>query len=73
MLATDPEYQRQGAASLLVQWGCDLADRNGAAIYIASSSEGVGLYRKFGFELLEGLDDTPEGVIPMFREPRTAN
>ena len=73
MLATNPEYQRQGAASLLVQWGCDLADRNGAAIYVASSNEGVGLYRKFGFKLLEGLDDTPEGANPMVREPTMAN
>ncbi|KAB8262343.1 acyl-CoA N-acyltransferase [Aspergillus pseudonomiae] len=73
MLCTDPQHQRRGAASLLVQWGCDLADRNGAAIYIASSDQGIGLYRKFGFKLLEGRDDTPEGANPMVREPRLVN
>ncbi|KAE8349876.1 acyl-CoA N-acyltransferase [Aspergillus coremiiformis] len=73
MLATNPDHQRRGAASLLVQWGCDLADRNGAAIYIASSQEGLGLYRKFGFVLLDGRDDTPEGVNPMVREPQLIN
>ncbi|KAE8340832.1 hypothetical protein BDV24DRAFT_133430 [Aspergillus arachidicola] len=73
MLATNPDHQRRGAASLLMQWGCDEADHNGVAIYIASSDQGVGLYRKFGFELLEGLDDTPEGVTPMVREPERLN
>ncbi|OGM46665.1 hypothetical protein ABOM_004698 [Aspergillus bombycis] len=70
MLATNPEHQRRGAASMVVQWGCDLADRNGAAIFIASSDQGVGLYRKFGFQLLEGRDDTPEGTNPMVKKPR---
>ncbi|KAF7596798.1 hypothetical protein BBP40_012397 [Aspergillus hancockii] len=69
MLATNPEYRRRGAASMLVRWGCELADRNGATIYIASSKEGVPLYQRCGFVLLEGLDDTPEGISPMIREP----
>ncbi|KAF5856145.1 hypothetical protein ETB97_007828 [Aspergillus alliaceus] len=73
MLATNPDHQRQGAASLLVQWGCALADRTGAAIYIASSDQGAGLYRKFGFSLLDGLDDTPKGVSPMVRAPMLMN
>ncbi|KAE8381705.1 acyl-CoA N-acyltransferase [Aspergillus bertholletiae] len=69
MLATNPEHGRRGAASLLVHWGCDIADRNGITIYVSSSDQAVGLYQKFGFKLVEGLDDIPEGSTPMIREP----
>jgi hypothetical protein len=34
---------------LLVQWGCDLADKDGVAAYVDASKEGVALYKKYGF------------------------
>ncbi|EPS26468.1 hypothetical protein PDE_01405 [Penicillium oxalicum 114-2] len=49
MLATHPEYRRRGAGSMLVKWGCDLADREGVGAYVDASQAGVPLYKKFGF------------------------
>ncbi|RJE27431.1 hypothetical protein PHISCL_00165 [Aspergillus sclerotialis] len=48
-LGTHPEYQRRGAASMLLKWGCDLADKNGVAAYVDASKAGAPLYQRFGF------------------------
>lgn len=34
---------------MLVQWGCDLADRDGVGAYVDASKAGAPLYEKFGF------------------------
>ncbi|CRL20251.1 Acyl-CoA N-acyltransferase [Penicillium camemberti] len=49
MVATHPDYQRQGAASMLVQRGCDLADVKGSGTYVSASKNGASRYAKFGF------------------------
>ena len=49
MISTHPDYQRRGAASMLVKWGCDLADKNGVGAYLDASKLGAPLYKKFGF------------------------
>ncbi|RSL51386.1 hypothetical protein CEP52_016557 [Fusarium oligoseptatum] len=68
-LVTHPEYRRRGAGSMLMKWGCDLADENGVEVYVDASRDGSFLYRKFGFveQSLEG-EDVP-GIIPMARVP----
>ncbi|KAJ5133720.1 acetyltransferase [Penicillium atrosanguineum] len=48
-VATHPDYQRRGAGSLLVKWGCDLADAQGVQAYVDASKDGAPLYAKFGF------------------------
>lgn len=48
-LATHPDYQGRGAGSMLVKWGCDLADASGLSVYVDASKEGAELYAKFGF------------------------
>ncbi|KAH8884165.1 acetyltransferase [Thozetella sp. PMI_491] len=48
-LATDPDYQRRGAGSALVKWGCDLADEHGVAAYVDASKAGAPLYQRYGF------------------------
>ena len=50
MISVNPIYQRKGVGSLLMQWGCDEADRNGLDSYILASPVGVQLYRRFGFK-----------------------
>ncbi|KAJ5691970.1 Acyl-CoA N-acyltransferase [Penicillium macrosclerotiorum] len=49
MLGTHPEYRKRGAGSMLVKWGCDLADDEGAGAYVDASKAGAPLYEKFGF------------------------
>ncbi|KAJ5261294.1 acetyltransferase [Penicillium angulare] len=48
-LCTHPDYWRRGAGSMLVQWGCDLADEQGVSAYVDASKKGAPLYQKFGF------------------------
>ncbi|KAI8657972.1 N-acetyltransferase domain-containing protein [Fusarium keratoplasticum] len=48
-LATHPDYQRRGAGSMLMKWGCDLADKNGVGAYVDASKAGAPLYERFGF------------------------
>lgn len=48
-VATHPDYQRCGAGSMLVKWGCDIADSEGVSAYVDASKDGAPLYAKFGF------------------------
>ncbi|EMT71153.1 hypothetical protein FOC4_g10009650 [Fusarium odoratissimum] len=58
-LVTHPDYQRCGAGSMLMKFGCDLADKDGVAAYVDASKSGAGLYKRFGFvdESLPGSGD----------------
>ncbi|KFY26987.1 hypothetical protein V491_01093 [Pseudogymnoascus sp. VKM F-3775] len=56
-LGTHPDYQRRGAGSMLVKWGCDLADKDGVSAYVDASKKGLPLYKKYGF-----VDFSPAGV-----------
>ncbi|KAJ4262908.1 hypothetical protein NW762_006521 [Fusarium torreyae] len=66
-LVTHPDYQRRGAGSMLVKWGCDLADEAGVGIYVDASKAGAPLYQKFGFthKKLEG--EAESDIVPMAR------
>ncbi|KAL4799313.1 acetyltransferase [Aspergillus venezuelensis] len=67
-LATHPDYQRRGAGSMLLQWGCDMADKDGVALYVDASKAGAPLYQRFGF-----VDESgPEAgdIAPMVRRAR---
>ncbi|KXX74390.1 hypothetical protein MMYC01_209939 [Madurella mycetomatis] len=44
-----PDYRRQGAGGLMMQWGCDLADQMFLPAWIEASPEGNHLYRRYGF------------------------
>jgi GNAT superfamily N-acetyltransferase len=49
ILATHPDYRRQGAGMLLVEWGMEEVERRGGAITLFSSPMGFPLYKKLGF------------------------
>jgi predicted N-acetyltransferase YhbS len=49
MLCTHPDFQKRGAGSMLVKWGCDLADKDGVSAYVDASKTGAPLYERFGF------------------------
>ncbi|KAB5546975.1 acetyltransferase [Coniochaeta sp. 2T2.1] len=55
-IATHPDYQRRGAASMLMKWGCDLADKNRVGAYVDASKAGAALYERFGFVDESGPD-----------------
>ncbi|KAJ5925318.1 acetyltransferase [Penicillium verhagenii] len=48
-VATHPDYQRRGCGSMLVKWGCDLADSERVSAYVDASKDGAPLYAKYGF------------------------
>ncbi|KAJ5514949.1 hypothetical protein N7463_004501 [Penicillium fimorum] len=49
MLGTHPDYRCRGAGSMLVRWGCEIADREAVGAYIDASKAGALLYAKHGF------------------------
>ncbi|KAI9773384.1 MAG: hypothetical protein M1840_007599 [Geoglossum simile] len=54
LICTDPNFQRCGAASKLVQWGKDKATMERAkAVSVAASSLGQILYRKHSFSIIK--------------------
>ncbi|KAJ6008511.1 hypothetical protein N7540_012487 [Penicillium herquei] len=63
-IVTHPQYQRRGAASMLMKWGCDQADIKRLNVYLSASAEGAALYAKFGF-IEHGVPG--QGSIPMVR------
>ena len=44
------KYQREGAGSMLLQYGCDLADEQGYEAFLEAAPGALRLYHKFGFE-----------------------
>ena len=51
LLVTDPDYKGQGAASLILQYGLNLADVDNLPCYIDATPEGKPLYERLGWEL----------------------
>jgi GNAT superfamily N-acetyltransferase len=49
-LLTHQDHHRRGAASLLMKWGVEEADRLGLVTYLAASEAGKPLYERFAFE-----------------------
>jgi GNAT superfamily N-acetyltransferase len=68
-VGTHPDYQKRGAGSMLMKWGCDLADKDGVPLYVDASKEGAFLYKKYGF-----VDYSPAAseVASMARGLKTA-
>ncbi|KAI7091312.1 hypothetical protein KC356_g804 [Hortaea werneckii] len=77
MLVTHPSHQRRGAASMLVQWGCEKADERGMAAALIAKEAGMGVYLRHGFQVMKQtmLDLRPNSVdatdlrIGMLRQP----
>ncbi|KAL4762084.1 GNAT family N-acetyltransferase [Aspergillus foveolatus] len=69
-LVVHPDYQRRGAGSMLVQWGCDLADEEGVALYVDASRAGAPLYERFGFVDESEGDSGRREVASMIRRAR---
>lgn len=78
ILFSHPEHRRRGAGGLLVRWGCEKADEYGVISSLHASPEGLSLYLKNGFVVVEqyDLDLRPWGVDDttvrraMLRQPK---
>lgn len=64
-LACHPDYQRRGAGSALVRWGCEKADHDGVGVYLDATKAGALLYLRCGFvdESLPGAGDVASMAI----------
>ncbi|KAJ5532622.1 hypothetical protein N7494_009174 [Penicillium frequentans] len=71
MLVVDPAYRGRGAAAMLIQWGCELADQEGVPVYLDAHIDAAPMYRRFGFNDREDKVVTSEGAVSMIREPET--
>ncbi len=69
MLATHTDYRRMGAARLLLEWGCRVADQDGVPVYIDASQAGKPVYERFGFEDRSHVFGDTGALAPMVREP----
>lgn len=65
-LGTAPERQREGAASMLLQWACGVADAQGAKMMLEASAAAVryGIYEKFGFRKIDECTYVDEKRFP---------
>ncbi|THX56069.1 hypothetical protein D6D06_04544 [Aureobasidium pullulans] len=67
---TDPDYQRRGIGSMMLQWGCDLADQLFLPSWVEASPAGNFLYRKFGYKDIEVNESGEMQGSTMRREAR---
>ncbi len=62
VLATDPEYQRAGVGTALVEPILDRCDAEGVDAYLETQKEdNLSYYRRFGFEVVERLTPVKDG------------
>lgn len=60
-MATDPDWRRQGAATLCVNWGIERCHELGIPAYLEASKEGAPVYEKLGFEIVDDVRMEYEG------------
>lgn len=66
-MGTDPSYHRQGAASKMIQWGREEADKTRLEMYVSASSQGQPLYERFGFAVCKEQLNKETSAAPMMR------
>ena len=61
-IATDPQHERRGAASLLVKWALDRCKRDDVPAYLESTLNAGLFYQRHGFESVKKLSMALDGV-----------
>jgi GNAT superfamily N-acetyltransferase len=77
LIATLPEFQGRGFGSAVLKWGTEKADAAQSRIFLEATPEGVPVYLKHGWKILEEvtMDYTPfesegsETFYLMMRDP----
>jgi ribosomal protein S18 acetylase RimI-like enzyme len=65
-----PEHQRRGVGSMLLSWGCEMADNDELDCFVMASPNGLGFYSKFGFEAVGEVRTEYGTFTSMFRGRR---
>jgi allophanate hydrolase len=63
-VGTRPEFQGQGAGTLLTEWGLSKAKSENVPVYLESTLGAASFYRRLGFVSLDGLSMTLPGTAP---------
>lgn len=73
-MAVHPDYQGNGIAKRLLQTICEFADEAGQDVYLESTTAGLSLYKKGGFEVLGELSmlDGEYSLNSMLRKPQSS-
>ncbi|KAG9683759.1 hypothetical protein KCU99_g10041, partial [Aureobasidium melanogenum] len=61
-ISVAPEYQRKGAGTMLLRWGCAMADENNLDCFVMASPDAIRFYETSGFEAV-GEAHTDYGVF----------
>ncbi|KAF7596891.1 hypothetical protein BBP40_011936 [Aspergillus hancockii] len=77
LLCILPGHQGKGLGSIMLEWGIKKADAQDKRVYLESTPDGMGLYKKYDFELVEEVMfeygqfgvEGKEKVTIMLREP----
>ena len=72
-MAVHPDYQGHGIAKRLLQRICEFADEAGQDVYLESTTAGLSLYKKGGFEVLGELSmlEGEYTLYSMLRKPKS--
>jgi ribosomal protein S18 acetylase RimI-like enzyme len=63
-IATDPDHERLGAASMLMRWGLERSKRSNIPIALESTPNADAFYRGFGFAAEAEISMQLDGVGP---------
>jgi predicted acetyltransferase len=71
IFATDPDYQRQGAMSIIIRHLLAEAKAVNLPVYLEGTPVGIPVYKYFGFEALESLQvwDGQDPTLMMIKHP----
>ena len=68
-------YRKQGAASMLIEWGREQARKDGLPAYLEASAQGKPVYERCGFQQVGDLvpwDCKPHGIDLVFNIAKMA-
>jgi predicted N-acetyltransferase YhbS len=65
-----PEHQRRGVGSMLLRWGCEMADNDKLSYFVMASPSGLPLHSKLGFEAVGEVRTEHVTFTSMFQERR---
>ena len=65
-----PEHQGNGVGSMLVRWGCDMADKDILNCFVMASPGGLALYNKFDFKVIGEVCTEHGSFTSMYRKPK---